>query len=167
LISAPNYFRLEEAGYKNLARLAEQDDIFIATGYLFRQSLVKSNPKLPELILKATTEAIKRFYDDKPFAIKSYIAYDKQPEADLERVYDSYVKTNGFERIPYVLAAAVNAVVSQQSDAQLAEQMKAFDFHKTIDNSYVDRLVKEGFFEQVFGPQIKAEEQKKSKLAFR
>ena len=59
------------------------------------------------------------------------------------------------------------SVVSQQSDAQLAEQMKAYDFRKTIDNSYVDRLVKEGFFEQVFGPSIKAEEQKKSKLAFR
>jgi ABC-type nitrate/sulfonate/bicarbonate transport system substrate-binding protein len=167
LLTAPNYFRLEEAGYKNLASLAEMDDIYIATGYLFRKDLVKSNPKLPELILKATTEAIKRFYDDKAFAIKAYLAFDKQPEADLARIYDAYIKTNGFERVPYVLAAAVKSVVSQQSDAQLAEQMKAYDFRKTIDNSYVDRLVKEGFFEQVFGPSIKAEEQKKSRLAFR
>jgi len=45
--------------------------------------------------------------------------------------------------------------------------MKSFDFHKVIDNSFVDRLVKEGFFEQLFGPGIKAEEERKAKLAFR
>jgi len=44
--------------------------------------------------------------------------------------------------------------------------MKAYDFHKVIDNSIVDRLVKEGFFEKLFGPGIKAEEQRKAKLAF-
>jgi hypothetical protein len=36
-----------------------------------------------------------------------------------------------------------------------------------IDNSMVERLVKEGFFEQLFGPAIKAEEDKKAKQAFR
>jgi hypothetical protein len=30
----------------------------------------------------------------------------------------------------------------------------------------VSKLVKEGFFEQLFGPSIKAEEQRKAKLAF-
>jgi hypothetical protein len=35
-----------------------------------------------------------------------------------------------------------------------------------VDNSVVDRLVKEGFFQQVFGPGVKAEEQSKAKLAF-
>jgi ABC-type nitrate/sulfonate/bicarbonate transport system substrate-binding protein len=167
LLTAPSYFRLEEAGYKNLANLADHEDIYLATGYLFRKSLVQSDPQLPEKIIKANTEAIKRFYEDKAFAIKSYIAFDKQPEADLERIYQTYVKTNGFERIPYVLAAAVKSVISQQSDAQLMAQMKAFDFHKVIDNSIVDRLVKEGYFEKVFGPGIKAEQERKSKLAFR
>ena len=31
----------------------------------------------------------------------------------------------------------------------------------------VDKLVKEGFYEQLFGPGIKAEEERKAKLAFR
>ena len=48
----------------------------------------------------------------------------------------------------------------------MSAQMKAYDFHKVIDNSYVSKLVKEGFFEQLFGPSIKAEEQRKAKLAF-
>jgi hypothetical protein len=31
----------------------------------------------------------------------------------------------------------------------------------------LDRLVKDGFFEHLFGPGIKAEEERKAKLAFR
>ncbi len=167
LLTAPNYFRLEEAGYKNLANLADHDDIYAATVYLFRRSTIAANPKLPEQIIKAQTEAIKRFYDDKAFAIKAYITYDKQPEADVSQIYDRYVKGNLLERVPYVLAGAIKSVVAQQVDEQIAVPMRAFDFHKVVDNSLIDRLVKERYFEQVFGPGIKAEEEKKSKLAFR
>jgi hypothetical protein len=66
-----------------------------------------------------------------------------------------------------VLAGAVKSVVSQQSDQRLAAEMKAFDFRTVVDNSTVDRLVKEGYFEKLFGPEIKAEETKRSKLALR
>jgi hypothetical protein len=45
--------------------------------------------------------------------------------------------------------------------------MKAYDFHKVIDNSTVNRLVKEKFFETLFGASIKAEEDRKAKLAFK
>jgi len=167
LLTAPNYFRLEEAGYKNLANLADHDDIFASTTYLFRKTLVQQNPKLPELLIKAHAEAIKRFYDDEAFAIKAYIAFDKQPEADLKRIYDKYAKINGFERVPYVLAGAIHSVVAQQADEQIAKQMNSFDFKRTVDNSLVERLVKEHFFEQTFGPSIQAEQDRKAKLAFR
>jgi hypothetical protein len=81
-------------------------------------------------------------------------------------VYDLYAKPQAFERVPFILAPAVKSVVDQQADPDIAAQMKAYDFHKVIDNSIVERLVKEGFFEKLFGPQIKAEEQRKAKLAF-
>jgi hypothetical protein len=45
--------------------------------------------------------------------------------------------------------------------------LKNFDPHKVVDNSVVDRLVKEGFFEKTFGPTVKAEEDRKSKAAYR
>ena len=167
LLTAPAYFKLEEAGFKTLANLAEHDDIFASTGYLMKKSQIQANPKLPELLIKAQTEAIKRFYDDKAFAVKAYMVYDKQPQADVERIYDLYAKPMAFERVPYVLAAAVKSVVEQQSDPQIAAQMKAYDFHKVIDNSTVDRLVKEKFFETLFGATIKAEEDRKAKLAFK
>ncbi len=58
-------------------------------------------------------------------------------------------------------------MIDQQSDAKLLTQMKGFDFRTVIDNSVVARLVKEGFFQKLFGPGIKAEEDRKSKLAFK
>ena len=165
LLTAPNYFRLEEAGYKNLANLAEHP-VYAATVYLFSRPATTANPSLVESMIKAHAEAIKRFYDDKAFAVKSYIAYDKQPEADVARIYDLYAKGNIFDRIPYVLKPAVQAIIAQQVDPRIAADMKAFDYRKIIDNSVVDRLVKDGFFQKLFGPAIKAEEQSKAKIAF-
>lgn len=168
LLTAPAYFKVEEAGYKTLANLVEHPEVFASTAYIFKKSLVASDPKLVESLIKAHAEAIKRFYDDKPFAVKAFMAYDKNAvQAEVERVYDLYAKPQAFERVPYVLAPAVKSVIDQQADPDIAAQMKAYDFHIVIDNSIVDRLVKEGFFEKLFGPGIKAEEQRKAKLAFR
>jgi ABC-type nitrate/sulfonate/bicarbonate transport system substrate-binding protein len=166
LLTAPNWFRMEEAGYKNLANLQDHD-VYAATVYMFSKKAIAANPKLAESVIKAHAEAIKRFYDDKAFAIKAYQAFDKQPDADVSRIYDIYRNGNIFERVPYVLDAAVKSIVSQQVDPRLAADLKAYDFHKVIDNSVVARLVKEGFFEKLFGDSIKAEEQSKAKLAFR
>ena len=45
--------------------------------------------------------------------------------------------------------------------------MKSFDYRKVADNGTVDRLMKEGFFEKLFGTAIKTEEERKSRLAFK
>jgi ABC-type nitrate/sulfonate/bicarbonate transport system substrate-binding protein len=167
LLTAPAYFRTEEAGYKTLDNLAEHEDIFASTAYIMKKSNVASDPGLPEKLIKAHAEGIKRFYDDKAFAVKAFLNYDKAAQqADMERVYDLYAKPNAFERVPYVLAGAVKSVIDQQPDPNIAAQMKAYDFHQVIDNKYVSKLVKDGFFEQLFGASIKAEEQRKAKLAF-
>jgi ABC-type nitrate/sulfonate/bicarbonate transport system substrate-binding protein len=165
LLTAPNYFRLEEAGYKVLANLAERE-VYAATVYLFARKALTANPRLGESIIKAHAEAIKRFYEDKAFAVKSYIAFDKQPEADVARIYDLYKNGNIFDRVPYVLAPAIKSIVAQQVDPRIAADLKAFDFHKVVDNSIVSRLVKQGYFEQLFGADVKAEEQRRAKLAF-
>ena len=167
LLTAPNYFRLEEAGFPVLANLADHPSVFLSTVYLFARKATTDNPTLAESVIKAHAEAIKRFYEDKPFAVKTYITFDRQPEADVARIYDLYAKGNIFERVPYVMAGAVKATLSQQVDPRLAADLKGFDFRKVVDNSVIDKLVKEGFFQQLFGPGVKAEEQSKAKLAFR
>jgi ABC-type nitrate/sulfonate/bicarbonate transport system substrate-binding protein len=170
LLTAPSYFRMEEAGFKNLGNMADHKDIYASSVNLFSRKTVAANPKLPELILRAQTEAIKRFYEDRDFAVKAYLANDdSQPKTatkDVERIYDLYAKNKAFERVPYVLADAVNSVVAQAAGEQ-ATQMKAIDFRTVVDNSVVDRLVKEGFFEKTFGAGVKSEQESRSKQAMR
>jgi len=167
LLTAPQYFRVEEKGFTNLANLADYDDVYASTVYLFTKAAVAADPKLPEQIIKAHAEAIKRYYDDKAFAVKAYLAYDeKQDAADIERIYDWNTQRNLMERIPYVLASAITAI-KDQADSQTATQIRNFDVKSVIDNSVVDRLVKEGYFEQLFGAAIKEEIDRKSSLAFR
>jgi len=167
LLTAPQYFRVEEQGFRNLANLSDFDDVHASHVYLFWKATIAANPKLPELLIKAHAEAIKRFYDDKAFAVKAYLAYDKQQQAaDIERIYNTNFKQNLLERIPYVLADAVTAT-KQQADSQPATQIRNVDLKTVIDNSVIDRLVKEGFFEKLFGSGIRAEIDRKSKMAFR
>ncbi len=167
LLTAPQYFKVEEAGYKVLANMADYNDVYASTVYLFKKATLASHPKLAEDLIKAHTEAIKRFYDDKPAAVKAYRVYDPMAsQADVERVYDIQAKGNLMERVPYVLADAVKSVLNQ-ADSEASTRIRNYDFHAVIDNSLVDRLVKEGYFEKVFGPGIKAEEERKAKEAYR
>lgn len=167
ILTAPAYFRLEAEGYNVLVNLAERDDIFASTAYMMAAKEVAGDPKLAESLIKAHAEAIKKFYDDKDAAIAAYRKYD--PDAtpdDVARTYDLYAKPQAFERVPYVLRDAVNSVVQQQSDPQLAETFKAFDWKTVIDNSLVDKLAKDGFFVSLFGDEIRAEQERKASLAF-
>ena len=98
---------------------------------------------------------------------KAYAVYDPQSPADVARIYDHDRKADTYERVPYVLAPAVQYIADHQADANIGAQMKAYDFRKVIDNSVVERLVREHYFEQIFGPGIKAEEDTKAKIAFK
>ena len=100
--------------------------------------------------------------------LDAYVKWDpSQTRADIERVWDEYSKMGAYERVPYILAPAVKYVLDHPADAQSAAAMRAYDWHKVIDNRIVDKLVKEKYFEQVFGPGIKAEQDRKSKQAYR
>jgi len=167
ILTAPAYFKLETEGYNTLVNLAEREDIFASTAYTMAKTDLKPDTSLAEALIKAHAEAIKKFYEDKPAAITAYLKYDPEANpADIDRTYDLYAKPQAFERVPYVLTGAVDSVVKQQSDPQLAEQMKSYDWKQVIDNSIVDKLVKEGFFVQLFGDSIKAEQDRKAPLAF-
>jgi ABC-type nitrate/sulfonate/bicarbonate transport system substrate-binding protein len=167
MLPPPAYFKLESQGFKEIANLADYQDLYAPMAYVFKKSTVAANPKLPELLIKAQAEGIKRYYEDKAMAVKAYAVYDPQTQADVERLYDHDRKAESYERVPYVLAPAVQYIIEHQADPQVGARLKAYDFHKVIDNSVVERLVREHFFENLFGPSIKAEEDARAKLAFK
>src|SRR5688500_9877681 len=122
LLTAPMFFRMEAQGFANLGNLADFSNVYASTVYLCTRETVKANSDLPERLIRAHAEAINRFYDDKAFAVQAYMAYDKQSQADVERIHDLYARNQSFERIPYVLSDAVQSVVNQAND-QTATQM--------------------------------------------
>jgi len=165
LITAPAYFRLEAAGFPVLALLSDHDDIYVSTYYLFRRDTLLTNRIVAEGFIKAHAEAIKRFYDDKSFATQVMMKYGGAKDMeDAGRVYNLFAKSRMFEAIPYVLKGSMQGVIERQRQDQ--PYLKDFDFSKSIDNSLVDQLVREGFFERLFGPGIKEEQRKKQALAY-
>src|SRR5262249_47792133 len=150
LVTAPSYFRLEAAGFPVLAVLSDYDDIYISTYYLFRRDTSLNNRIVAEAFIKAHAEAIKRFYDDKAFAMQLMMKYGGAKDMeDAGRVYNLFAKNRMFESIPYVLRGSVEAVIDRQRQEQ--PYLKDFDFSKSGDNSLGDRLLKGRFFQGGFG----------------
>jgi ABC-type nitrate/sulfonate/bicarbonate transport system substrate-binding protein len=165
LITAPAYFRLEAAGFPVLAVLSDYDDIYVSTYYLFRRDTVLANRMVAEGFIKAHAEAIKRFYDDRSFAMQVMMKYGGAKDMeDASRVYNLFAKSRMFESVPYVLKGSVEGVIERQRQEQ--PYLRDFDFSKSVDNGLVEQLAREGFFERLFGPEIREEQRKKQALAY-
>jgi ABC-type nitrate/sulfonate/bicarbonate transport system substrate-binding protein len=162
LITAPAYFRLQAAGMPVLAVLLDHEDIYVSTYYLFRRDALTKERPMALAFLKAHAEAIKRFYDDKAFAAKIMIQYGGTRNIDdANRVYDLFRKARVLEAVPYALKGSVDAVLERQG-----QELRGVDPAKIIDNSLVDQLVNEKYFESVFGPSIRDEQQRRQAQAF-
>jgi ABC-type nitrate/sulfonate/bicarbonate transport system substrate-binding protein len=162
MLSAPSYFALEKTGYRSLANISDYENIHAANVMILKQSTIQKLPHLPSALIKAHAEAVKRFYEDKPFAIQAHLAYDRQNPADLEQVYDAYVARRAFHRVPYISADEVQFAINNPLDPDLSEQMRAVDYATLIDNGVLDKLVQDRFFERLFVEEVKGDERKDS-----
>jgi ABC-type nitrate/sulfonate/bicarbonate transport system substrate-binding protein len=162
LITAPAYFRLQSVGMPVLAVLLDHEDIYVSTYYLFRRDALTRERSTALAFIKAHAEAIKRFYDDKAFASGIMIKYGgTRNNDDADRVYDLFKKARVLEPIPYALKGSVDAVVERQG-----QELKGAELRRMIDNSLVDQLVRERYFESVFGASIRDEQQRRYAQAF-
>jgi ABC-type nitrate/sulfonate/bicarbonate transport system substrate-binding protein len=155
LLTPPDYYTLVDEGYKVVANLADYPEVPIATTYMFQRKVLEQTPELVEAVLKAHIEGVKRFYDDKAFAMATIKKYSKVKEEYLSRLYDDTAKAHVLERVPYVRAATIKAIVER--GAEQTPAMAKFDFRKAIPEGPMDKIVAEGFFETLYGPSIKAE----------
>ena len=163
LITAPAYFRLQTAGLPVLAVLLDHEDIYVSTYYLFRRDALTKERPMATAFVKAHAEAIKRFYDDRAFATAIMIKYGGTRNLDdAHRVYDLFHKARVLEPVPYALKGSVQAVMERQG-----AELKGAELAKMIDNSLVDQLVAEKYFEKIFGASIRDEQQRRQAQAFR
>ena len=164
LLTSPSWFSLEAKGLKVLTQLEDHDSVVACTVYTFKRSWVAANPDLPARIIQAQAEGIKRFYEDKAFAVDTYLKYDPVGKPEAERLYDPFKAKNLFDRVPLVPRSGAEAAIERLVDD--APAARTFDVQKTLDMSAVHKLIKDGFFEKTFGPSIKEELDRKLKSTF-
>ncbi len=164
LVTPPAYYRLQQQGLQPLTVLQDHPNIVISVGNAYKKSWVATHPDLPDRVLRAQAEAVHRYYSDKTAAIAAYRKYDPNiAEADCARAYDEGVRAGILDRIPLVQKAAAEAVVERIGGDIPA--LKSFDFSLMVDNRPVRKLIAEGFFEKLYGPDIKAEQEKRLEAA--
>jgi ABC-type nitrate/sulfonate/bicarbonate transport system substrate-binding protein len=164
LLTAPSWFSLEAKGLKVLTQLEDHDSVVACTVYTFKRSWVAANPDVPIRLIQAQAEAIRRFYDDKAFAVETYLKYDPVGKAYAERLYDPFKAKNLFDRIPLVPRSGADAAIERLVDD--APAARTFDVQKTLDMSAVRKLINGGFFTKTFGPAVKDEQDRKLKSTF-
>ena len=156
LLTTPSYFKLIDQGAFNQLVNLLNSDINVSTALVFSKKAIASNPLLPEMVLRASTEAIKVFYDDKATAIAAFRAFDPQTtEADALRIWELYGKAKAFDRVPLVRRSAIKANV----DRLIVEvpAVKNLNLAQVVDNSAVKKLINEGWFQKLYGKDIKSD----------
>lgn len=136
-----------KAAARPLANAVDLDVPYAMNLITVTQDFLKANSDTAERLLKAYIEGVGSMIRDKALAAKIFTKYFKRSDAEfLDETYSIVVKF--LERVPRVdprtIATAIEIEsVKGASVEQLADRL--------IDNSIVDRLVKEGFTERVFG----------------
>ena len=164
IVSSPDYFKLEAQGYPVVARLAEHQDVVIATAMVMRRETVESQRDTVLNLLRGYLEGIAVFYKNPAAAKQAVLRFIKMDDpAYADRLYSEYIKTQSFARVPYLRKAVVAATLERTTDPAL----KSANLAPAIANQLIDQLVQEGFFVKVFGSGIEGEIKKQREAAFR
>lgn len=132
---------------KALLNAAELDIPYAMNLITVTQDYLQKNPDTAERVVKAYIEGVASMIQDKGLAAKIFTKYLRRSDAGfLEETYS--IVANFMERVPRVDPRTVSTVLEfEPIKGADAEGLAA----KLIDNSIVDKLVKEGFTEKVYG----------------
>ena len=136
-----------KAAARPLATAIDLDVPYAMNLITLTQDFLKANPDTAERLLKAYIEGVGSMVQDKPLAWKIFSKYFKRNDTEfLEETYAIIAKF--LEKVPRVDPRTIaTAIEIEAIEGARAEQLTA----RLVDNSIVDRLVKEGFTERVFG----------------
>lgn len=130
-----------------LANAADLDVPYAMNLITVTQDFLKTNPDTAERLLKAYIEGVGLMLRDKSLATKIFSKYLKRSDpAFLEETYSMVAKY--LERVPRVDPRTIATAVEIESiKGATTEQLT----NKLVDNSIVDRLIKDGFVEKMSG----------------
>lgn len=154
MITAPQSIVLREKGFRELVSIKQIRDMnirFIEQGIVTRRSYAEKNADLVKRFIEAVYDGMKKFHDDKTFAVKILGKYTKITRQNmLEESYQAGV--DAFAKDPRVPPEAFKDLADQLSalkliDAAVAQKTPLSAYY---DNRYVDELEKAGFFKRLW-----------------
>lgn len=135
------------AAAKALLNAADLDIPFAMNVMAVTQDFLQKNPDRVERILKAYIEGVGAMIHEKENALRVFAKYLKRGDPGfLEEMYA--IAHQFMERIPRVDARTVSTVLEFEPVKGADPELLA---SKVIDNRLVERLVREGFIERIFG----------------
>jgi ABC-type nitrate/sulfonate/bicarbonate transport system substrate-binding protein len=138
-----------QKGWPVLLDLSKTDFVYPASCVVSSRAFIKESPRVVDRFLKAYVEAIYLTKKDRSFAEKVFNKWLRQPDPEIaKRTVQVYADL--FKRVPMVTDGGIKAVLEELAESSPVpkEMMNRPDYFR--DPAPVERLVKEGWIEQLY-----------------
>jgi NitT/TauT family transport system substrate-binding protein len=140
-------FTAAKQGFPLLVDLADLPTDYLASGFTTTNEYARQNRPLLLNFLKGYAEGLKRYYDDKPFAVEMIRKYVKIEDPEVQdRTYDVYAQKY-YQRVPLPSVRSMQNILDDLAEAN--PRAREVDAARLVDPSFVQQLQAEGFFRQV------------------
>jgi ABC-type nitrate/sulfonate/bicarbonate transport system substrate-binding protein len=144
VLTEPIAFAASKQGLPLIADLRDSPAEYLTTGVFTTREYVRQNRALVLNFLRGYAEGLKRYFDDKPFAIETLRQYVRMDDpVVLDQTYALYAESF-FVRIPVPTARGMQHVLDDY--AQVNPKAREVDAARLVDASLVQELQREGFF---------------------
>jgi NitT/TauT family transport system substrate-binding protein len=138
-----------QKGWPVLLDLSKTDFAYPASCVVSSRAFIKESPKIVDRFLRAYVESIHLIKKDRSFAEKVFAKWLRQSNPDVvKRSVQAYAEL--FKRVPTVTDAGVKAVLEDLAESSPVPQefMNRPDYFR--ERAPLERLVKEGWIEQLY-----------------
>ena len=138
-----------QKGWPVLLDLTKTDFVYPASCVVSSRAFIKESPRVVDRFLRAYVEAIHLTKKDRLFTEKVFNKWLRQPDPEIaKRTVQVYADL--FKRVPTVTDGGIKAVLEELAESSPVpkEMMNRPDYFR--DPAPVERLVKEGWIEQLY-----------------
>ena len=138
-----------QKGWPVLLDLTKTDFVYPASCVVSSRAFIKESPRVVDRFLRAYVEAIHLTKKDRSFTEKVFNKWLRQPDPEIaKRTVQVYADL--FKRVPTVTDGGIKAVLEELAESSPVpkEMMNRPDYFR--DPAPVERLVKEGWIEQLY-----------------
>jgi ABC-type nitrate/sulfonate/bicarbonate transport system substrate-binding protein len=138
-----------QKGWPVLLDLSKTDFVYPASCVVSSRAFIKESPRIVDRFLRAYVESIHLIKKDRPFTEKVFNKWLRQPDPEIaKRTVQVYAEL--FKRVPTVTDGGIKAVLEELAESSPVpkEMMNRPDYFR--DPAPLERLVKEGWIEQLY-----------------